>query len=286
MRRENELFKSWAIRPLIRLGKLSVEPLLAVAQNSKEDKTMRHECISALGQIKDQRAVKPLIKLFYSDNNLRTSIASALGNLGSQEAVTPLIAALKDSNYLFRANMARDLGKIGGSKAFEALTIFFSREEKSYVKMWTATALGESKDKRAFDFLQQNFYPETDVEIRSAIISALGPLGDRRAVPMLIQALKQEIAMRVRLRAAQALGELGGEEVIEPLIQALDDTDGTVRFYTVDVLGKLGDKRALPKLEWLKENDHFVEYEPGDVREMLVSEAAAFAIKFINEKQV
>lgn len=198
-----------------------------------------------------------------------------------------IVEALKDPDVQVRRNAAHDFGDLNNPdpRAFEALTQFFYTENDTNARMWCVLSIGKLRDKRAFDFLRHILQFEFTRDVRSEIMTAFGLLGDMRALDILSQALKQENNLFVRVRAAQVLGKLGGEQVIEPLIEALDDCEGTVRFCTVRVLGELGDKRVLPKLKWLKENDNFLQYEPGDLYELTVSQEATYAIKRISEKQ-
>ena len=66
-----------------------------------------------------------------------------------------------------------------------------------------------------------------------------------------------------RREAAQALINIGDFERhlatsddLTPLLEALDDTDDDVRYFATVALGKLGDRRALPKLKQVAQQDN------------------------------
>ncbi len=59
----------------------------------------------------------------------------------------------------------------------------------------------------------------------------------------------------VRLEATEVLGALGDKRAIEPLIERLGDSDGRVRHTAAQALGALGDKRAVePLIERLSDS--------------------------------
>ena len=68
----------------------------------------------ALGEIKDTRAVEPLIEaLKDSDKRVGIFAARALGNIGDARGVEPLIDALQDSDEEMRKWAADALEKLG-----------------------------------------------------------------------------------------------------------------------------------------------------------------------------
>jgi HEAT repeat protein len=83
-------------------------------QLKDENPHTRMQAANALGQIKDVRAVKPLIAALKDENSSGRTQALAAGALVSigTPAVDPLIAALKDENPLVRMQAADALGQI------------------------------------------------------------------------------------------------------------------------------------------------------------------------------
>jgi HEAT repeat protein len=88
-----------------------------------EDAKVADNVIFALGELGDQKAVPPLIKVLNhsKSDRLRKSAAKALGLLGSKEAVDSLISALNDPDFKVRKSAARSLGQLGDKKAIPAL---------------------------------------------------------------------------------------------------------------------------------------------------------------------
>lgn len=82
------------------------------------DANTRRNILSALGRIRDQRAVEPLIELL-SDSEVGDAAASALGDIGAVEAIGALKAALEKKNTRLAA--ANSLRRIGGTEATSIL---------------------------------------------------------------------------------------------------------------------------------------------------------------------
>ena len=81
---------------------------------------MRQAAAGALGQIRDARAVKPLIAALRDDYwAVRRAAAEALGQIGDAPAVEPLIAALKDQDRAVRKAAAKVLVDIYRSGKLE-----------------------------------------------------------------------------------------------------------------------------------------------------------------------
>lgn len=101
----------------------NVVGLIQVLQNSQTKKDVRAQAAMELGQIKDGRAVQPLINaLKDTDSYVRGQAAEALGEIKDTRAVDSLITTLKDEDYLYvRQEAVKALGKIKDSRAVQTL---------------------------------------------------------------------------------------------------------------------------------------------------------------------
>jgi HEAT repeat protein len=108
----------WVAEPL-------VDALLDIrtADLKVKSEYTRAAAIDTLAQLKDPRAVKPLIAVLRRDKkyNLRAAAARALGRIGDVQALDPLIASLEDRNPNVHPAVAEALGEIGDARAVEAL---------------------------------------------------------------------------------------------------------------------------------------------------------------------
>jgi TIR domain/HEAT repeats len=115
------------------------------------------------------------------------------------------------------------------------------------VRLEAAETLGKLKAKVAVTALIEALR-DNQSSVRGPAAVALGQIGDKRAVAELIRSLYDE--EYVRERAAEALGELRDTRAIPELVKILNDRSASVRYYTVEALGKFGEdaKSAVPEL--------------------------------------
>jgi HEAT repeat protein len=172
-----------------------------------------------------------------------------LGRSRDKKTVAALLAAFEDNDIDLQWEAAKSLGFLGSKRAVKPLII----------------ALLEA----------------SSAEKRSSAAYALGLLQDKRAVNPLLRVLntKREEA-RVRGYAAEALARFKESKVADSLIKALKDSNPEVRFWATYALGQIGDRKALPALKHLAQNDN------ADVPNWWkVSEEASEAINNINSRQ-
>ncbi|MGB2599454.1 MAG: HEAT repeat domain-containing protein, partial [Candidatus Omnitrophota bacterium] len=86
----------------IRFSKYSGTMLKAMVDLKSDKPEVRKEAAKALGQTKDKRAIKPLVKALSDiDEKVRAEAAKALGNIGDKKAEEPLLERItknKDKN--------------------------------------------------------------------------------------------------------------------------------------------------------------------------------------------
>ena len=104
---------------LIKIGEPAVEMIIGALVN--ENWRVRWHSAEILGEIKDDRAVKPLINSLKDENNgVRSNSIIALIEIG-RPAVEMLIDALKDENWRVRLHSAEILGEIKDDRAVKPL---------------------------------------------------------------------------------------------------------------------------------------------------------------------
>lgn len=227
-------------------------PALIVALND-EDEEVRDRVKLALGEIKDTRAIEPLLATFRQQRkrgDAEDAAEESLIRIGPA-AIPALIKALENDAPEVKESAARVLGKMG-SDAKEAVPVLISliNDEDENLSRTVIMALGEIKDARAIKPLIDTFYRNPSSENVAPI--ALGKIGSE-AIPPLVEKLKEEKAI-VRNFSASALGEIGpaAKVAVPSLIAMLKDPD--VRTQAIRALGKIKDKEALqPLLALLKQ---------------------------------
>jgi HEAT repeat protein len=244
-----EMFRKWdrkdcnfALETLSKIGKPAVAPLIAAL----EDQQIAYWVVRALGEIKDTRAIEPLINTMRAeDGELGFAAAEALGKIGN-DAVPFLIAVLNDSNWNLRCSVINALGMIKNAQAVMPLITIF--EGKDYM-------------------------------LSDAAASALGEIGSEQAVEPLIQLLENE-ALNVRISALFALSKIGNKTALEPVLNLLKNEDNIIRFHAIFTVGVLGDIDTLPVLEWIAQNDQ------GETFGGKIADNARKAIKKIKEREI
>lgn len=201
-----------------------------VADFSKGDESMRLRCAaaSALGKIRDERAIIPLMSVLNDKNEnyrLRLAAAESLGKIGDDHAVDPLIDILADerekSVYL-KESVAKALGMLGDIRAIEPL--IDALESKRGVR-------------EKFNFLKEQ------------IIEAVGRIGrpNRKATDSLLASLNDE-APSIRMAAVEALGSIGDPDCLEALAEKVFDEEDDVAKAAVYAVYNLGGEAAIREL--------------------------------------
>lgn len=192
--------------------------------------------------IVDQENAVNAVYKSYATLSLVLRAIEALGRIGDEQAVQSLIKVLQDINPDTRWNAAEALGETRNIKSVEPLI----------------TVLHDS-----------------EAGVRGEAALALGKIRDARAIKPLIKLL-QDVSLDVSERAESALVGIG-TSAVESLIAALNNEDAIARGRAASALGSIGDRRALPKLEQMVQNDDGVMWQGRKVAE--AARIAADAIR-------
>jgi HEAT repeat protein len=206
---------------------------------------VRSEVALALGKIKGDEVVEPLIKALEDDDRamVRKSAAWALGEIKGDKVIGPLIKAMKDDDVgVVRNEAAVALGKIASKKAVGALIRTLKKDKYETARKNAAWALSEIKDKSAvgdlIDVLSDKGKSEEERESDAVIAqveTALINIGSP-SVESLVGLLDHEEAY-VRARAVYCLGKIGDETALEDLMRvAANDESPMVRGYAITAL--------------------------------------------------
>jgi len=276
---------SYAITALEQIGEKAIPALVESLSDSNIHTRYWSAC--ALGDIKDERAVVPLLEALAIElkSNVRAGIISALGKIGDKRAIKALIQALQDNSSSVRSSAAEKLGHFADQEVIKAL-IPKLEDESYFVRSWSAESLGKIGDSQAIVPLVTALSKEKEIEVSCAIVRALGQFkGESHAVEALLPLLKNpEYDSDLRCQVALALGKLGDSKAVPPLIQTLSDKDDNVRFCSIEALGSLGDERALPILTHIMEKEEWGYYGREEVF-CPANKAADKAIKLILQKE-
>jgi HEAT repeat protein len=157
-----------AAETLVTLGPDATEPLLRVLREGS--RTVRIGAIEALGEIGDQRAVEPLMRVLENDRHDETRFlaALALGEIGDESSLTLLVHTLKDRNRYVRYGAAAALDTQGwhAKSPRDEAYYFLAKQEWDKVR-----AIGEAATEPLLHTLDD---PES--QIRQHAVEILGTL--------------------------------------------------------------------------------------------------------------
>ena len=228
-----------------------VEGLIGVLKHNNHKHVVKR-AVFALGEIKDNKAVGPLIEVGLKSEliTIRGASFRALGDIGSHEAVESLVyAMLKEKEETGKIDAAQALGKIKDSRAVKPLTMLMNDEkEKLYVREEIAEVLGEIASEEAvmslIAALDSNM---TNLSEKASLV--LKQIGEP-ALGSLISALDSESQTK-KERVVIILGEIGDEKALEPLLSLLVNENEDEYFrgnYVAVALGKIKDTKAVEPL--------------------------------------
>ncbi len=227
-----------AVRILDQISEREVDLLIDALKDERTRWYARQKLVELDG------AILPQLEegLRSEDPATRESIAIVLGEVKDRRAVRPLLEALRDEER-FVMTSAASLVQIGDPGSVEPLIEMLSSRNEQ-VRLYAAYALGGLNDARAVEPLI-GLLQDPDTSIRGVAAHALGVLGSREATRPLLDLL-QDPSEHVRLTAVHALGKLHDRRAI-PLLreQLVNDPSGSVRKAAKGVLDSFvyGDSR-------------------------------------------
>jgi HEAT repeat protein len=245
-----------------------------IAALRDEDWAIREEAATFLGDLKDPRAVTPLVSILRDrDRSVREAAIGALASIGEsavpavgacladpelsvQEAASAILASIADvrvldpvmrslrsPDWIVRMHAAKALGRIKEPGSVASLIPLLQDKVKA-VREETATALaaiGEPAIPALLDTLTHQ-----DWLVRLHAVESLGKTKSEKAVGPLLSALFNDGDSAVREDVVRALGDLGHPQAVEFLLTAMKEPG--LRTLSVEALGRIGDRRAVPVL--------------------------------------
>jgi len=214
---QNWRLKVHAHQVLAKMGEPAVPALTEVLNNPTTDRYAKSMAIDALSKMKALQA-EPLIqqKLNDPDRLIRVSSAVALHSMGKENPTKIIIEGLKDPDVEVRRVASKAMAELFDNPPADQL----------------------------IDLLK-----DQDPDIRNNAIIAIGKTRSTETARLLTKAMRDDKSEEVRNSAEFALKKMG-ESAVEPVIElfkSADDMELKVR--AAQILGDLGDKRAVPALE-------------------------------------
>ncbi len=234
---------SWELKGLIREKKTPaiLEALLASLNDVEAE--VRNNCAEALGEIKEPRAVDPLMAALKDPLTLK-SAARSLGEIKDARAIPALLKIMADPDKQNRECAAAALARIGAPSVEPLLGLLGAADLNTRENaIW---ALGEIKDPKAIAPLG-NLLKDRAMMIRARAAESLGQIKAGVPTAPLLEALKDEKPL-VRVKAIESLAALRKPEVVGAIIPMINDANAYVRDTAAVSLGALKDPHAVDPL--------------------------------------
>ncbi|MCS7151773.1 MAG: HEAT repeat domain-containing protein [Endomicrobia bacterium] len=232
-------YRAEAAKMLGELGDEKTVDILSKIINSDDDGNVKDAAYFALALLSQRGRIKPLPEMrefFYSglkdlNPKVRLQAVKYIGDLRYTDAAQPLSLRLKDTNKQVVIEAIYSLGKLRDLSVpvLQELIQFKNHPDETY-RVALADALGNI----------------AEAVISSTETSKINTLTKIRNV--LNEFLNDPNGM-VRVTAAKSLLSLGDRTGVEVLKKGLDSNDIDVIIYSVEALGKYGDKEDIKFLE-------------------------------------
>jgi len=221
-----------AVRILDKIGSRDVDSLIGAL---KDERTGWY-AQQALTKL--DAAVLPQLeeRLKGPDAAIREGVARVMGEVRDRRAVGPLLEAIQSAGDTGR-NSATALIQIADPASVEPLIELLGNQTEQ-VRLYAAYALGGLKDRRAVPALSRSL-ADASSSVRGIAAHALGQIGSRDATTALVACI-DDTSAHVRATAAYALARIGDRAAM-PRLDVLQEKDGdfTVRKAASDALDSL-----------------------------------------------
>ncbi len=207
---------------LIQIGGPAVDSLIVKLGSS--DVFLRIRAARALGKVKNNRAVVPLISSLrlMEENPALQEVIESLGDLKDPLAVEPLIVSLNSSYPSVRVAAVKALAKIADPHAISPLVQVYQSDKDPSVReeaIWVLLAFGESHGMKFFDSIMRT----GNSDLRWKALTSVIKTNDSALVEPLLYALADS-GFHVRNKASDILGSIADQRAIDALIELLRDT--------------------------------------------------------------
>lgn len=188
-----------------------------------------------------------LARLRHRSTMRRAQACRTLGRLGQADAVPPLAERLQDRSLAVRRHA---IGALADLRAVDALGAVAQAIEDdgdwdNLLVVMALIRMGPGSVAQLGDLLERSHSPA----MTKALLQVIGRLG-LAADPGAVRALCAHPDPEIRVEAVRALGTIAPDaESVRVCLAAMDDAAWPPRALAAWSLGRLGDARAIPRLE-------------------------------------
>ncbi|MBU1868710.1 HEAT repeat domain-containing protein [Patescibacteria group bacterium] len=258
-------------------GNETAIPALINALNDSNN-MVRTNALRGLGGLKATTALPQIkAKLNDPDKHVRYTAAQIIKELGGKSEIADLLPALKDEDTFVRESALETLKSLVSSEDTLIIPDLINtvvNDRDGQVSRAAAEVLIKIGPPAVADLITA--YSSANKNARVHLAYALGEIGSPEAIPVLTKTLSSDHKTDA-INAAFAIYKLGDKDnmynFIVNILQDENEYDGA-RESAAIVLGKMGDKRAVPALENALQDE-----------ELFVRGAAAIALYEITGKK-
>lgn len=238
-----------------KLGESNIE--LFVKSLNDPSPEVRAQSAQALGRVRDNRAVEPLLAVLNDkDERVREKAILALGNFSDERILDALINfILKDSNANLRNQAEKAFKSVAEKTCKERMLVRRKQEAGQVIKSGTTVHVGRQLMIHPVVVNRLIGIYSSDPGVQVILLNMIGLFWDNRIEGYLMKCLENP-SPQVRQKALTLLDSYGSDKAVPKLIEALRDKDRGVRAHAAITLGTLKDRRALePLLERATDNN-------------------------------
>lgn len=198
------------------------------------------------------------------DLDERIKVARTLARIGTEEALELLLEAMDDEDATFRARLVKVAGRLEHPLATEILITAFN-DHDCYVRKSAVEAV-QHIDQPAIIRALIECLRDEEINVRESAVIALEKGRDADTVVDLLSAALNDSHWNVRRESVEVIARVGGRRAIEPLRKMLKDNDPEVRLTALVGLADLADEGVVESVVGaLNDPDVSVQLEALDI---------------------
>jgi len=244
-----------AIEALGRLGDHHSVPIM-IDMLGSPDQARAVAAAAALGRIRDPRAVDALAAgLRHPDTIVRGEIMRSLRGLGVPRVIPNVLAMALDEDPLIQTFVPFVIGKLYQPEYFHTV-IGGTTDERPEIRSAAIFSLAIASERRAIPSARK-MLRDPHHTVRIAAESALGLFGDRESVDAIEELADYDPNPQVRdaARVARVVAKIDAPTLLSRIILGLASSVPEVRLNSATMLSAIGDKRAVPALRLVLDDD-------------------------------
>jgi len=234
--------KRSTIAALVSFGPAAVDPLLGFLRDG--DPHVRAAAVSALGDIRDPRATRPILTMLKDPHEhglVKQAALYAIARLEGPRAAGVIAPFLKSQSRDLRRTALYVLDQVHYPQVVNRLVALAKHDPSMSIRAWGIYLLRGKKSSAATEVVIASL-KDRDRGVRLAAREAVEYLRDPGAVGHLSHILRTG-DWELRLRAVQALGHMG-EAATQSLVLATKDSNPRVRREAIYTLSSSDDPKA------------------------------------------